>query len=257
MKLGWNESALSRRKLLKCLGIGAGAIAINIFAGCTQLSNSVLVGDFKIDPQAKADLTTNTLKACRKVLRAYYNLDQISTDELKQRVGHAKEVTLEMINDWDISGHSAQIDRILNTAPDRYEHLKEVKQHYLKEFKDAMTEKHLTKLEELLNTSGTKDSANHILKEGGVSALIRKHLSSASSQPAMNDRLIAAIDDPIFHQDWYNNGGGCWTAGWVCLAALAASAAACSAYPNSNICENAIYAAGGVCAGAGILCLVE
>jgi hypothetical protein len=252
---GSDAKQLSRRALLKGLGMGAGLIALSGLSGCTwflpRSESSVPLAPAGAGGEAArrrlAQLAREAKESWKGVLRAQNRIEHVGAEELERRLRHAKRTMLDLIEEMDRQGVTAQVDAQLQALPEQFEYPEAVKQYYREEFRGVLTSGQYQQLEEYLARPGTNEPAQRVLQEGGVSSYIRKKLADVQLQPKAELRLSLTSLAALW-PDW-----GCTAA--ACLAAAAAAAAICQMRGwNSSDCTHAWAAAVGFCLAAFIFC---
>jgi hypothetical protein len=188
-----------------------------------------------------AQLAREAKESWKGVLRAQNRIEHVGAEELERRLRHAKRTMLDLIEEMDRQGVTAQVDAQLQALPEQFEYPEAVKQYYREEFRGVLTSGQYQQLEEYLARPGTNEPAQRVLREGGISSYLRRKLAELRVEPTANLKARPLAD------------GWCWLA--LCAAAVAVAAALCAAYPNTEICENAWWVALGICIGA-LACLI-
>jgi hypothetical protein len=245
---GSDAKQLSRRALLKGLGMGAGLIALSGLSGCTwflpRSESSVPLAPAGAGGEAArrrlAQLAREAKESWKGVLRAQNRIEHVGAEELERRLRHAKRTMLDLIEEMDRQGVTAQVDAQLQALPEQFEYPEAVKQYYREEFRGVLTSGQYQQLEEYLARPGTNEPAQRVLREGGISSYLRRKLAELRVEPTANLKAR-----PL---SWI------WCFVMICAAAAAAAAAFCEFY--QDLCGWAWAVAVGVCIGAGLGCLV-
>jgi hypothetical protein len=245
---GSDAKQLSRRALLKGLGMGAGLIALSGLSGCTwflpRSESSVPLAPAGAGGEAArrrlAQLAREAKESWKGVLRAQNRIEHVGAEELERRLRHAKRTMLDLIEEMDRQGVTAQVDAQLQALPEQFEYPEAVKQYYREEFRGVLTSGQYQQLEEYLARPGTNEPAQRVLREGGISSYLRRKLAELRVEPTANLKA-----SPL---SWI------WCFVMICAAAAAVAAAFCEF--DQDLCGWAWAVAVGVCIGAGLGCLV-
>jgi hypothetical protein len=73
------------------------------------------------------------------VLRAQNRIEHVGAEELERRLRHAKRTMLDLIEEMDRQGVTAQVDAQLQALPEQFEYPEAVKQYYREEFRGVLT----------------------------------------------------------------------------------------------------------------------
>ncbi len=187
-----------------------------------------------------AQLARKAKEAWKGVLRAQNKIEHVSSAELEQRFKHAKRTMLDLIEELDAQGVTAQVDAQLQALPEQFEYPGAVKRYYREEFRGVLTSDQYQQLEGYLARPGTNEPAQRVLREGGISPYLRKKLAELKVEPTANLKA-----SPLIAWHW------CFIA--ICAAAASAAALVCAA--DDDLCGWAWAVAVGVCIGAALGCL--
>ncbi len=217
---------LTRRQVLKAMGVGTGLVALGGLTGCTQLfqfparenSNGNLTA--LSARQVAKDIIQASGNQWKKVLKAVNHLEEVSKEELDKRVKKAKELTLNALDHLDQIGISSQIDQVIREAPEVVEFPEGFEDHFLNELKDVFWPKQIDAIKRDFPTSGKKEVLEPILKDGGWSRHWRRVIEGIDSDVSGASSLeIREEDLPVRAQT---------VCMWVCDAvAIAAGLLVC------------------------------
>lgn len=242
------QGRLTRRTLLRGLSLGAGILALGGLSGCTQFlkrsESSVPLAPAGASNarQRLAQAAHEAKEAWKSVLRAQNKIERVDAAELERRLVSAKHKMLQLLDQLDAEGITAQIDQQLRALPERFEYSLEVKEYYRREFQNVLTEEQGKRLEEALSKPATNDAIHKVLNKGGVSPYLREKLAEVRLQPSLTPLTAAAWPD------W-----GCTAA--ACLTAAAVAAWTCQIFGwASDACTHAWAVAAGFCLAAFIFC---
>lgn len=243
---------ISRRMLLKGLGMGAGLVAVSGLSGCTQFlqrgESSVPLAPAGAGNarQRLAQRAREAKEAWKSVLRAQNKIERVDAAELERRLAYAKRKMLQLLDQLDAEGITAQIDQQLRALPEQFEYPLEVKEYYRRELQDVLTEEQRRRLEGALSKPATNEAIHKVLTQGGVSPYLWKKLAEVRVQPAAEP--WPSLTTSAAWPDW-----GCTAA--ACLTAAAVAAWTCQIFGwASDVCTRALAAAAGFCLAAFIFC---
>ncbi|GEM_PF-5741620 len=226
---------LTRRQVLKAVGLGASLATLSGLTGCTSLIVStssshesreeVQALSLKIDKK----LSNIVLNRWIKVVRIVNGVERGSREELQERIQQAQEVTDQMLNHWKEIGYAGAIDRMLQQemykTPYEIELTNSGKEAILHRLKSAYPPDEIRYFKSNLPSIVSKRSViEPILQDGGIAAHIQRLAKSASS-----------LSDPVKAQRCEEICIACLAAAIVlcelgidCAAAAAAAAVCCA-----------------------------
>jgi hypothetical protein len=190
---------LNRRSLLKILGVGSCAMFLGMLNGCampvafTSIPERKEVTGFGLG-RGRLDkgLVQATMNEWKRVLRALYNLENISTRELVERVSRAKRMTLQVIDHIDEIGLSTKVDAILRDMPRDIILPKEIVQKILIILQDAFPGREIRRLKDELAVPLRKPHVQ-------VLELVKEHGSHYLEQQNSKTKEESHVFDRVHH----------------------------------------------------------
>lgn len=240
---------VSRRTLLRGLSLGAGILALGGLSGCTQFlkrsesSVSLAPAGASNARQRLAQLAHEAKEAWKSALRAQNKIERVDAAELERRLVHAKHKMLQLLDQLDAEGITAQIDQQLRALPEQFEYPEGVKNRYREELRDILLPEQRARLEDLFTRSGDRKAVNEVLAAGGVSAYIRKRLDE------VDQRTLRPAQAFIPLALW-----PCHGAIGVCMTAFGIALMFCAG--NADWCDEATAIAAAICLAAVLGCLL-
>jgi hypothetical protein len=180
---------LTRRRILKATVIGAGLVTLNGLTGCTEFlsrkpEESGRVANLEAQgAKLDRDLLQATLQQWRKVARVHNGLETTTASQLAEWEDIARQMTFRLLDQVDTSGLAAEINRGLADLPEEVTFPRRLTSQFIARLKDVLRPEQVKVLDEELSKPARKSKVvDPLLKEGGVSAQLRKLLSSAEPQ---------------------------------------------------------------------------
>ncbi len=192
----------TRRRILKATVIGAGLITLNGLAGCTEfLPRKAEESDKVANLEAQGakidrDLLQATLEQWRKVVRVQNGLETTTVSQMAEWEDIAKQMTFRLLDQVDASGLDAEISRGLADLPEEVTFPRRITSQFIAKLEDVLRPEQVKVLEERLSKPVKKSQVvDPLLREGGVSAHLRKLLSSVESHTA-SQGVVKALGCP-------------------------------------------------------------
>jgi hypothetical protein len=191
------------------MGAGAGLVALGGLTGCTtQVIEMETESKPKSTVMAQAaqpnrGLMRATLEQWKRVIRVQNGIDKVSERQLAEWEDQAKRMTLELLDHLDEVGLTSEMDDALKELPEEIQIPREVAAAFMEQLKDVLRPEQFKILRrELLEPIKKSQAVEPVLKDGGISAHMRKLLRSlllrrAASEAASDPDLLSGFHIPL------------------------------------------------------------
>ena len=188
---------LSRRALLKGLGMGVSLVALGGLSGCTQflqrteqgssswLAPSKAPGDTERGRRELIRQAYEVKKAWKDVLRDYYRWQQTKDERVRQllpaKVQQAKQRTLSLVDDQSFVKSAQDLDRAITSAQVTLATKERFIQWMTPEWVSAgVPAEEIDKWKQAVRESDPEAARTAIMEAGGFIAYVRKLITSFS-----------------------------------------------------------------------------
>ena len=242
------KTQVSRRRMVKAMGAGAGLVTLGGLTGCTQLldaESGVLTGtgDLKalgLRRVPNRRLIQATLNQWRKVVRVNNGIEHVPQPVLKKRVSKAIHMSERLISETKESGYDSWITDKLRNLPNETLLGKETRNQFISKLEGAFTDEQLSRLDFSLGQKYDTDVlVQPIIKHGGWANYYKNIIDHLDQENPLEAQQEQGDDD----ED--NDSSTCRTG---CSILLAAGFTLCAGLGTSEAC-----AAGGVASAIGCL----